>query len=193
MAGQDDGFDQLLKASNLQLTEARRSAAGWVKDKIKSLRGDRRVPQTKLFQKNSIPEIGGMYLFHYDPKHKKTLPFWDAYPLVIPIEYYSDGFLGINLHYLPELARIALLKQLASNTNNDKYDTTTRMNVSYRMLKGMAIKLSGQNGIIKRYLFSHARSTFHQVAPSEWNQAAMLPLQRWVQNSNTKLRKSPPY
>lgn len=193
MPGQEDEFDQLLKSTNLQLTEARKSAVGWIKDKIKELRGDRRVPQSKLFQKNSIPEIGGMYLFNYDPKHKNKLPYWDAYPLVIPIEYYQDGFLGINLHYLPERTRLQLLKQLALNTNNDKYDKTTRMNISYRMLKTMSYTISGQDGILKRYLFSHARSTFHQVAPSEWNQAAMLPLQRWVQNSSPKLRKPPPY
>jgi hypothetical protein len=193
MAGQDDMFQQILKASSIQLTEARRSAIDWIKDKIKNLRGDRRRPQSKVFQKSGLPEIGGMYLFEYDPKHKDKLPFWDTYPLVIPIHYYNDGFLGINLHYLPPNARIALLQELFQYTNNDKFDRTTRINVSYNMLKRFSVQLSGDNGILKRYLFGHVRSGFNQVAPGEWIQAASLPLQRWQQNSSPKLRKPTPY
>lgn len=193
MAGQDDLFQQILKATGVQLTEARRSAIDWIKDKIKQLRGDRRRPQNKVFQKSGIPEIGSMYLFEYDPKHKDKLPFWDTYPLVIPIHYYNDGFLGINLHYLPPNARIALLRELFKYTNNDKFDRTTRINVSYGILKRFSVQLSGDNGILKRYLYGHVRSSFNQVAPGEWIQAASLPLQRWQQNSSPRLRKSPPY
>ena len=189
-----DEFDKLLKTSGFQLSEARKGAVDWIRDKISQLRNtNRRTDQTNIFQKNALPEIGGMYLFSYDPKHKNTLPFWDSHPLVIPIEYYADGFLGINLHYLPPNARIALLQELSKVTNNDKFDRSTRMNISYRYLKGMSVQLSGDNGVLKRYLFSHARSSFHQVSAAEWGQAAMLPIQRWVQNSNVKLRKSPPY
>jgi hypothetical protein len=188
-----DNFENLIRLSGLQLTEARRSAFDWIKDKIKALGGNRRVPQTRIFQKNAVPEIGGMYLFEYDPKHKNTLPFWDTYPLVIPIDYYNDGILGINLHYLPPDGRITLLKELVKHANNDKFDRTTRMNINYRLLKTMSIGLSGDNGIIKRYLFSHVRSTFYQVDPSEWGQASLLPLQRFVQNRSPSRRKSLPY
>ena len=45
--------------------------------------------------------VGKMYMFFYDAKYKDTLPFFDIFPLVFPIEFYSEGFLGINLHYLP--------------------------------------------------------------------------------------------
>lgn len=193
MAGQDDLFQQILKATSTQLAEARRSAIDWIKDKIRSLRGDRRRPQNKIFQKSGLPEIGSMYLFEYDPKHKDKLPFWDTYPLVVPIHYYNDGFLGINLHYLPPNARIALLQELFRYTNNDKFDRTTRINVSYNMLKRFSVRLSGDNGILKRYLYGHVRSSFNQVAPEEWIQAASLPLQRWQQNSSPRLRKPPPY
>lgn len=193
MAGQDDQFQQILKASSIQLNEARKSAIDWIKNKIKELRGNRRNPQPRIFQKSSFPEIGAMYLFEYDPKHKDKLPFWDTYPLVIPIHYYNDGFLGINLHYLPPNARISLLQELFLHTNNDKFDKTTRINISYRLLKNFSVRLSGDNGIVKRYLYSHVRSSFNNVAPGEWIQAASLPLQRWEQNRSPKLRKSPPY
>jgi len=44
--------------------------------------------------------LGKMYFFVYNPKHKITLPYYDMFPLVLPIERYSNGFLGINFHFL---------------------------------------------------------------------------------------------
>ena len=44
--------------------------------------------------------VGQMYFFRYDPKHRLTLPMYDKYPLAIVIERYTDGFLGLNMHYL---------------------------------------------------------------------------------------------
>lgn len=194
MAGQDDEFEQLVRATNLQLAAARRSSTDWFRGLINRVRGVN-TPRTQLFTKNSVPQIGGMYLFSYDPKHKDKLPFWDSYPLVIPIEYYNDGFLGINLHYLPVDQRISLLRNLSKTFSNPNINRTARINVNYRLLKGMSnqLQLSGNYGILKRYLFSHTRSTFHEVDPSEWSNAAALPLQRWTQNTNPKLRQKPPY
>ena len=45
-------------------------------------------------------------------KLKNKLPYYDRFPLTLPIEQYSDGFLGINLHYLSILMRIRLLDRL---------------------------------------------------------------------------------
>ena len=44
--------------------------------------------------------IGNMYMFRYEPKLKESLPYYDRFPIVFPIEPYSDGFLGLNFHYL---------------------------------------------------------------------------------------------
>ena len=78
--------------------------------------------------------IGKMYFFHYDAKHKDTLPVWDKFPLVIPMEYNSDGFLGLNLHYMDPYTRLVLLDRLHDFINNDKYDDTTVFNLSYKLL-----------------------------------------------------------
>lgn len=187
---QNDEFQQILKASNLELMEQRRSAMDWIRDLINKLRNpSRRVSQLKPIQKSARPEIGKMYLYSYDPKHKDTLPIYDMFPLVIPIDYYSDGFLGLNLHYLPEQARIVLLRELVKVANNDKFDRTTKINISYRILKKMSLNLTGANGTcIKRYLYGHVRSGFQQVDASEWSKAALLPLAKWVVNKNPKLR-----
>jgi hypothetical protein len=132
-------------------------------------------------------------MFAYDPKYKNILPYYDAYPLVFPIEFYSDGFLGINLHYLPPLARAKLLTNLKDLANNDKYDNSTKLAISYNVLKAHSIQFNGFENCIKRYLFAHVRSSFHQVSPYDWDKAVLLPLQRWQINPNRKYARKPPY
>ena len=46
------------------------------------------------------PKYGVMNLFGYDAKHKATLPYYDKFPLIFPIEPAKGGFIGINFHYL---------------------------------------------------------------------------------------------
>lgn len=185
---QDDLFIQKLKSSGAQLIKSARDSADWVKQNIQKLRNPLRI-----FDKTGMPTIGEMYMFSYDPKYKETLPFYDMYPLVIPIEMYADGFLGLNLHYLPPLARANLLSSLKKVANNDKYNDTTKLNISYRMLRNYSSQFAGFENCVKRYLYAHVRSTFHQVSASEWDKAVLLPLQRWKINSNKKYAGRPPY
>ena len=191
--GKDDEFIQLLNSSAKVLAEAAKKAIDWFKEKIaqliKKLKGD----QNRVFTKVTSPEIGKMYMYVYDPKYKNVLPFYDMYPLVFPIEFYNDGFLGINLHYLPPMARAALLTSLKRLSNNNNYDDTTRLNISYQTLKAYAIKFNGVENCIKRYLFAHVRSGFNQVSSSDWDKAVLLPLQRWQVNPNRKYARNPPY
>ena len=55
------------------------------------------------------PKYGVMNLFGYDPKHKDKLPYYDTFPLILPLEPAKGGFMGLNFHYLPPLARVAFL------------------------------------------------------------------------------------
>ena len=130
----------------------------------------------------SIDSIGRVYMFIYDPKTKDALPYYDAFPLVIPIEFYKDGFLGVNLHYLPPKQRAILLDALMDNLNNDKMDKTTRLKVSYRLLKGYS-RYRFFQPCVKRYLAGHVRSPFVYVAPLEWRNAVFLPSDRFVKES----------
>jgi len=185
---ESDIFIQKLNSSRNELIKAAKNSVDWVKQNIQKLKNP-----VRFFDKTGLPTIGEMYMFTYDPKHKETLPFYDVFPLVIPIEMYGDGFLGLNLHYLPPIARARLMDSLRKISNNDKYDDTTKLMVSYKVLKSYSTQLSGFENCIKRYLYSHVRSKFHQVAASEWDKAVMLPLQKWVVNKNRRYAKSPPY
>ena len=193
MAAQDDEFLQILKSSGRELAEGAKSAINWFKDKVTSITKKLGRNQDNVFTKDATPEIGNMYMFVYDPKYKATLPFYDMYPLVFPIQFYKDGFLGINLHYLPPLARVQLLSSLKRLSTNDKYDDTTKLAISYDVLRAHAVRFKGVDNCVKRYLFSHVRSSFHQVSPYDWDKAVLLPLQRWHVNPNRKYAKSPPY
>jgi hypothetical protein len=122
--------------------------------------------------------IGQMFLFNYDPKLKEILPYYDTYPLVFPIEIYGDGFLGINMHYLPPMLRAKLMDALYDTINNKKYDQTTQLRISYRILKGMSA-FSSAIPCIKRYLFDHVKSPFLYINPDEWDVALMLPIERF--------------
>lgn len=150
----------------------------------------------KIFDKDtSVPGIGKMYMYFYDAKHKNTMPFFDIFPLVFPIEYYYDGFLGINLHYLPPVFRAALMNALYDIANNQKFNSTMKLNISYKLLKGSAQKFSGYQECIKRYLYSQVRSNYHYVNPIDWDKALLLPLQKWHINPNRKINpdQKPPW
>ena len=68
-------------------------------------------------------------MFFYDPKLKATLPYYDRFPLVLPLKRFQMVFLGINFHYLPIPLRIRLLDRLVDFSNNTKFDESTKLDV----------------------------------------------------------------
>lgn len=136
----------------------------------------------------NISFIGKMILFNYDPKLKETLPYYDTYPLIFPIELYNDGFLGINLHYLPPLYRAKLMDSLYTTLNNNKDDEKKRLRISYSILSS-ASRFRYFRPCVKRYLYSHIRSRFFIVNINEWDMTLMLPLQRFVGEKQANVYK----
>jgi hypothetical protein len=131
----------------------------------------------------STPEVGKMYLFQYDPKLKKELPYYDTYPLVFPIDESKGGFLGLNMHYLPLRQRAVLMDALYDTVSNNRYDDSTRLRLSYSILKG-ASKYKAYKPTIKKYLGSHVRSRFIEIKPVEWDIALFLPIQSFKKASS---------
>jgi hypothetical protein len=119
-------------------------------------------------------EYGYMYAFKYDPKMKKELPYYDTFPLIFPVKFENDGFLGINFHYLPHILRAKLMDALYSNLTNRNYDETTRVKVSYSILQS-ASKYRYFKPTLKKYLRSHVRSNFLEIQVNEWDIALFLP------------------
>lgn len=138
----------------------------------------KRTMKQFAWHKVDYPEIGKMYFYVYDPKYKKTLPLYDQLPLVIPIDYYPDGFLGINLHYLPPAARYKFLQQLLKISGNPKLNDSTKLNLSYSLLKGLANDRYFKP-TIHRYLASHIRSPISIINPTDWEAVVFLPTAQW--------------
>ena len=124
--------------------------------------------------------IGKMYFFYYDPKLKDKLPIYDRFPLVFPIEQYSDGFLGLNLHYLTTDERDELLGKLMEYSNGKGINPRTTLALSYDLIKNVSKLAALGRPCIKRYLFSQVRSPFVEVIPSEWKNAIDLPVELFV-------------
>lgn len=157
----------------------------WFYDQIKS--------SASAFPKNTFnpvkdPFIGGMFHFIYDPKYKDQLPYWDKFPLVIPIEAYNDGFLGLNLHYLPPMLRAKLLDALIElkekSSSNRSY-----MRVSYDILKKVA-KQKLFEPCLKRYLSSHIMSKIVSIDDTSWETVAFLPTQQFQKATQKEVWKA---
>lgn len=170
-------FDEiLLKGIRSGQVPARSSTARqWFREKAKDagkvtesqiLRGDK----DRLKNRTAV---GSMYFFTYDAKHKKTMPYFDRFPLIFPVGPAVGGFYGLNMHYLPLPLRAQLMDALYEVTNNNKYDETTKLKISYGILKS-AENMNMFKPTFKRYLSSHVRSRFVKVHPSEWDIALWL-------------------
>ena len=63
-------------------------ARAWLQEKIKTLKPTREslLRDRQRLKTSSI--VGKMYFYFYDPKTKDTMPYYDRFPLVIPIEMY---------------------------------------------------------------------------------------------------------
>ena len=168
------------------LSTGTNNARNWLRAKVKELTPTSRALMTDRDRLKTNSTIGKMYFYFYDPKTKDTLPYYDRFPLVIPIESYPDGFLGLNLHYIHPKQRLILLDKLSETATNDKFDSKTKLRVSYSYLAG-ASRAFEATPCIKRYLFTHIQSRFLEISADEWDIAAMLPVETFVGASTSKV------
>jgi len=156
-----------------------RLARAWLQKKVKDLKPS---PASLIRDRQRLKDksfIGKMYFYYYDPKTKDSMPYYDRFPLVIPIEQYQDGFLGLNLHYIHPRQRIILLDKLSETASNNKFDEKTKLKISYDYLKRASSAFEAMP-CIKRYLYNHVTSRFLEISADEWDIAALLPMETFV-------------
>ncbi len=162
------------------------AARDWLRSKVKELKPS---PQRMMNDRERLRDssiIGKMYFYFYDPKTKDKMKYYDRFPLVIPIENYKDGFLGLNLHYIHPRQRIILLDKLSATASNKSFDERTKLRISYAYLAA-ASKAFEATPCIKRYLFNHIESRFLEITANEWDIAVMLPVESFVGASTSKV------
>jgi hypothetical protein len=171
----------------------------WLMAKIADVRGVRvakSISNEKVRQVNKFI-LGGLYCFYYNPKGKMDLPYYDQFPMVLALERYNDGFLGLNFHYLPIKYRVVFLDKLMNFAMMGDAGEIMRMRVTYDILTASK-RLKEFRPCIKRYLSSHIQSKILTIQPNEWDIAALLPLQQFKgatapevwQDSVDELRKN---
>ena len=158
-------FDEISK-----LRKSGKEPYQWYRNRIKELGTP---SQAQLIRDGKITgrvNFGALNMFIYDPKLKNKLPYYDTFPLVLPIERYRDGFLGINFHYLPYALRARLMSRLDPNAN-------------YSALKNVRLV----KPTLKRYLYQFTRSRFRRIDSEDFVTALMLPVQRFRKSSAAKV------
>ncbi len=169
MAGESLFRQMEIEAFRAGITPRTKQSINWFRDKARQLyrgryaRMDRGTIMKddalslKARPKTSASPLGNMYMYIYDAKHKKTLPYYDAFPLIIMIGPADKGFYGLNLHYLPPVVRAKLLDAVLGN-------------------KGQGVPKKYLDAAQKRYLTTHVKSRFALVEKPEWEIATFLPM-----------------
>lgn len=168
-------FLKYLEESNPETKE--QEARDWYREKADQVQG---LQTQKILRTNELTnrlKIGRLYLFKYDAKGKETLPYYDVFPIIFVIQPMKDGFLGLNMHYLPYQYRATLMDGLYDYVIGQ--DTTARLRMTYSILQ-RAKQLRFYRPCVKHYLNNQVRSRFLQVHVDEWDVAMFLPLQKFI-------------
>ena len=146
----------------------------WYKKKVAEL--SNKITAARLMRSGRLyntPKTGALNFFRYDPKLKGVLPYYDIFPLVLPIQSAPGGFLVVNFHYLPVPLRMKLFETL------DKKNFTG----SYKALKNIKeIKPT-----IKHYLRSQLKSGFLRLDEDDFAPAIFMPVQSFKKASVGKV------
>ncbi len=170
--------------------KATKRSARWFQDKIKGLKGGLRnrfssTNPDKFYREsdNKIQpavmakraSLGDLFCYHYDPKHKLTLPYYDMFPMIMLIGVESDTFLGLNFHYLPPKFRAILLDRV-----NKKVGGGT---INWKKIS----KVPYVEPAVKRYRFDHISRKVIQIEKEEEEIAIFLPLERFRKASKSQV------
>ena len=106
--------------SVIDAAKGRPKSTQWYRDKIKEFGQPGAMDLIRDGKRSNKPFYGRLNMFFYDPKFKKKLPYYDTFPLVLPLEPYPDGFplyfLGLTGMYLPLYAISYLINSLNSRS-----------------------------------------------------------------------------
>ena len=142
----------------------------------------RRIISSNDQRGRSTTILGRMYFFKYSPLYGSKMTKYDKFPMCIPIERYSNGFLGLNLHYLPVGGRQKLLEMLLLYKSEALISEKTTLKVNYdTLLTNSTLEKYGKP-CVHRYLFNQCRSRFIEIYPAEFDKAIQLPVENWVFN-----------
>ena len=167
----------------LDETRGQERSVSWFRKKIKEFVAPTSIELVREGKRGVRPFAGRLNMFFYSPKYKDKLPYYDRFPLVLPLERYSGGFMGINMHYLPIPLRTRLLDKLYEFSSNDKFDETTRLTATYNRVRNIPMV----KPTLHKYLYNFVESPFRRIDADEFIVAALLPVQRFKKATDRKV------
>jgi len=183
MADQLGIFDEIREEAH-----GRELSMRWYRQKVQDLLPKPQVRQmiregVKNQKVTVRPNFGTMNLFYYRPKGAAKLPYYDIFPLVIPIgRRLNDGFVGLNFHYLSVPQRWLLLERLSMfqvPSQLDSFDTEEGAGEVMALFWSKIRRKRGVKPIVKRYLTRNIQSRFLKIELSEMLIALSIPMERF--------------
>ena len=170
-------------------TEVKRSAK-WFQNKIKGLTGSLRnqwsttnAPKFYRESENKMSpkvlrlraNLGDLFAYYYNPKHRLTLPYYDQFPLIMLIGYEKETFLGLNFHYLNPKIRAILLDKVTAK-------------IGRGIINWKKIAMIPQvEPTVKRYRYDHIVRKVIPIEEQEKEIAIFLPLERFKKAGKSKV------
>ena len=151
-------------------------SATWYRSQVNRIASGKTAGQ--LFREGKLqgrPSVGRLNLFVYNPKLRAKLPYYDIFPLVLPLEPIKGGFMGMNFHYLPPLLRFRLLERMQARASDRRFDSNTKFEVNYDDVKSIKIV----KPTIKKYLYAYCQTGFLRINADDAAVAIYLPVQRF--------------
>ena len=180
----------VFERNKYDLASSVRKSKGWFDQQVTLLTKQNLTPAKIMSgspdQLTTRIQPGRLYMYGYDPKGKKELPYYDRFPLVFPFSASQGGFMGLNMHYLPYHLRIKLLDALLVFKSNNRMDETTKLKYSWQIIDGMS-KFAAAKPCVKQYLSGHVKTQFRQINADEWATAMLLPVERFVGASKQEI------
>lgn len=179
----------LKKAFQSEIARLNKASFTWLAGRLLHLYKNNAIPgaiNPRNYEQKRLLGVGDIFAFHYDPKLKNELPYYDRFPLTIILNTYSDGWLGLNLHYLPPDIRTTFLNKLVDLANVDPTDNRARIQISYELLKSSQY-YGAYVPCIKRYLVGHVRSQMMRIFPHEWQLVIHMPFEAFSKASKQQV------
>jgi len=178
MAGESLFKELEIEAFRAGITPRTKQSIEWFRNKAEEMFRGRVIRRDSILEDEVLKQtkkpidrvsgpIGKMYMYFYDPKFKKTLPYYDRFPLIIMLGPAKGGFYGANLHYLSPVVRARLLDGILGN--------------------GKGIPQKYIKPTIHHYLYKHVRSAYAEVDKPEWEIATFMPTAQFKGASLSKV------
>lgn len=185
----DKGSDATAKQSMQWFVENASTLAEAGNSKVKTYKSfPKGLDSSFITNGMDVLAVGRMLMYAYDPKTKEKLPYYDTFPLIFLVDFTSDGWYGLNLHYLPPLYRTAIIDNLEPYYRDDSLSDSSKAKMSHEILK-KTVGVTAIEHCFKRYLVSHVRSSFMFIDQKDWRKAVMLPTERFKKSSKTNVHR----